>query len=228
MSTWVGRCSSSSLSFCSLAWQAHRGPEDASRTQSGPPAAAAAFPKNPQDTVRGPPPRPAVSSQKLSLPCLPVAHLYHSGGYLLRKGGSLVGPWSQRAVPPPEHTLTPAVAMLLHIPHSALVVAQRAASPPPLPAAAPVREGALHSAGKARWWGDHDGGPGPASLGEPTRSPTRAAALLQGASRQGSVLSSYRDPSTPHGPPSVCPSGQDRGGRSLTRDGEVFKYKADL
>lgn len=137
-----------------------------------------------------------------------------------------MGPGARRLPHPQEPgALTPAVAVLLHVPHSAPVVAPKQLLPDhfQLPKA-PVWEGHSTQLAKQDGGGIVNGGPGPAQLGGPhPRSPTRAVALLQGASRQVSVLSSYRDPATPHGPPSVCPSGQDREVVSLTlRMAEVF------
>lgn len=186
MSTWVGSAAPApSPSAPGLAGT--RGPEDASRTQSGSrPRQPLLLSKEPAGhAVRGPHPA-SVSPVKSSPSCLPVA-LSPSPtreGCKRGRGGSTSRSLEPAGCPAPRaaRSLT-AVAMLLHIPQCSRG-SPETASPPPLPAAeSPSPGGALHSSWQARWWGDHDGGPGACpAWGAHPRSPTRAAALLQGAS----------------------------------------------
>lgn len=74
MSTWVGECSSSSLSFCS--WpsrHAGTGGRKQNPVREPPTAVAAAFQRTRRTRSAVPHPPGRLSSQKLSLPCLPVA-----------------------------------------------------------------------------------------------------------------------------------------------------------
>lgn len=81
-----------------------------------------------------------------------------------------MGPGARRLPHPQEPgALTPAVAVLLHVPHSALVVAPKQLLPNhfQLPKA-PVREGHSTQLAKQDGGGSLMEGPGPPSWGDPT------------------------------------------------------------
>lgn len=113
MSIWVGECSSSSLSFCSWPDGTHRNPKEREWGRGSPQTAgfpALQHPPRPRHSAR-PPPRGATGDSELRAP----------RGLTWRAQG----PWGGGGARALAAGLTLAVAVLLHGPHGALVVAPR-------------------------------------------------------------------------------------------------------
>ena len=118
MSTWVGECSSSSLSFCS--WPGRHtgtGGREQNPVREPPRAATAAFQRTHQTRSTVPHPPGHLSSRKLSLNRLPVAlppsptrqlsPLQPWEGVGEGGGRSAVGPGARRLPRPQERSLLP-------------------------------------------------------------------------------------------------------------------------